>query len=378
MSLKSKKIFFWSPMTSNVGTVKATINTAIILNKKTKHEIFLINVLGEFNFYLNNKDNIKIINIFPYLDILPKTGLMSKMSIYFFSIISFPYLFFLVKHKKPDIIYSSLVGFIPLILKIFFQRLKIFNSIQGYPKFNLVRSFLWKIFYSKSDLIICMTNQTKNIIKKKFPHFKKIIKINNPVIDKSILKNSQKKINLKFKKIFDKPTFITMGRLTKQKNFLELLNAFLIYQKKKKKIEANLIILGSGEDFDKLKNFVNDNNLKNIYFLGHQNNPFNFIKKANIYVSSSLWEDPGHALIEASYLRKPIITSNCPSGPLELFNKKNSLLYQCKDIKKLANHLEFCLHKKNQSKLNFKAMQAKKISYKFTHDNFFNSFKKFI
>ena len=52
-------------------------------------------------------------------------------------------------------------------------------------------------------------------------------------------------------------------------------------------------------------------------FLGYQENPFNILKNANLYISTSLWEDPGHTLIEASALNVPIITSKCPSGPFE-------------------------------------------------------------
>ena len=51
--------------------------------------------------------------------------------------------------------------------------------------------------------------------------------------------------------------------------------------------------------------------------MGFQNNPFNFLKASDFYISTSLWEDPGHTLIEAASLKIPIITSDCPSGPNE-------------------------------------------------------------
>ena len=75
------------------------------------------------------------------------------------------------------------------------------------------------------------------------------------------------------------------------------------------------MIIGEGEDLFKLKKFVKDQNILNVYFLGFQDNPFNLLKYSNFYVSSSLWEDPGHTLIEAAALKIPIITSDCPSGP---------------------------------------------------------------
>ena len=46
-----------------------------------------------------------------------------------------------------------------------------------------------------------------------------------------------------------------------------------------------------------------------------------------MYISTSLWEDPGHTLIEASALNVPIITSKCPSGPFEFYDKTNVVTY---------------------------------------------------
>ena len=101
-----------------------------------------------------------------------------------------------------------------------------------------------------------------------------------------------------------------------------------IYSKKIKRegIENKyyLFILGSGEDINKLENLRSYKNIENLKFLGFQKNPFNILKHADLYISSSLWEDPGHTLIEASALRVPIITSKCESGPIEFYNNNNS------------------------------------------------------
>ena len=61
-----KKIFFWSPMISNVGTVKATINSALAISIYSQHKIYLLNIIGEFSLYQNElkKKNIIIINFF--------------------------------------------------------------------------------------------------------------------------------------------------------------------------------------------------------------------------------------------------------------------------------------------------------------------------
>ena len=45
----NKKIFFWSPILSHVGTIKAVEKSAEALKKYSNLDIYLINVFGEFD-----------------------------------------------------------------------------------------------------------------------------------------------------------------------------------------------------------------------------------------------------------------------------------------------------------------------------------------
>ena len=51
--------------------------------------------------------------------------------------------------------------------------------------------------------------------------------------------------------------------------------------------------------------------------------------KAEAFILSSLWEDPGFVLIEAAACNLFIISSDCKNGPREfLDNGKNGILYE--------------------------------------------------
>jgi N-acetylgalactosamine-N,N'-diacetylbacillosaminyl-diphospho-undecaprenol 4-alpha-N-acetylgalactosaminyltransferase len=56
-----------------------------------------------------------------------------------------------------------------------------------------------------------------------------------------------------------------------------------------------------------------------IFLLGFKKNVYKFINKSSGFISSSNYEDPGFALIEACFLKKKIITSLVDNGPLEMF-----------------------------------------------------------
>ena len=81
--------------------------------------------------------------------------------------------------------------------------------------------------------------------------------------------------------------------------------------------------------------------------MGFKNNPYKYLAKSDIYICSSLWEEPGHTLMEAGYLNVPILTSNCPNGPNEIIrNSFNGLKYE------LGNEVDFLEKMKTISNLN--------------------------
>ena len=114
-----------------------------------------------------------------------------------------------------------------------------------------------------------------------------------------------------------------------------LIKSFFEISKKYKKLK--LLILGEGEKYNELSKLVEQLNLKKkVEFLGYVNDPQKYINKSLCVIVSSLWEDPGFVMIEASALKKTVICSNCPSGPKEFFkNGKNGFLFKNNNSKSL-------------------------------------------
>ena len=356
--ISKRRIFFWSPMLSHVGTIKASEKSAESLKRYLDYEIYLVNVFGEFDYLIQNK-NYQILNIFSNRN-WPKTGFFSKIVIYTFSLISIFKLLKFYRIYNPEIIFCNLVGFVPNILKYFYPKLIIINSIQGLPKFNFFRKIIWNIFYTKADFIFTMTEATKKQIINNINYKNKIFKIDNPIISKKIRSLSSESIPTDEQKYFKGVIFCSVGRLTQQKNFLEVINAIKIlpleYQSKVK-----LLIIGNGEEFKRLDKFIKKNNLNNIHLAGFKKNPYKYIKNSDYFISSSLWEEPGHAILEAGYLNKLIISSDCPNGPKEILkNNFNSIKYKPGDCIKLSEIIKSLIEDKiknqDELKLNMKKL----------------------
>ena len=374
----SKKIFFWAPLLGHVGTINAVIYSAVSLNKYAKAEVYIIDTFGQLDSFSSDYPNLKFIKIFKFGKFLPKTGLASKFCIYFFSIISAPILVNLIRGHTPDILITNLVGVVPLILRPFFKKnCKIINSIQGYPKLNVLRKFLWKNLYKKSDLIITMSNLSREyIINKINIKPSKIVKIDNPVITKKIRLLAREKISSKLDDQIQNNFCITLvGRLTRQKNYISFLNTLLRLNKE----FSNLLVLiiGEGELRIEIESFLKDNNIQNVKLLGFKSNPYKYISKSKLFISSSLWEDPGHALIEASYLNIPILTSDCLSGPREIYKDGlNAFVYESNNENEMFDKLKRILQNYQSTKSIL--LPSKKITKNYTFFNFFKSLNKHV
>ena len=124
---------------------------------------------------------------------------------------------------------------------------------------------------------------------------------------------------------------------------------------------------------------IKKNNIKNVFLLGHKKNPYKYISKSELFISSSLWEDPGHALIEAAYLNKFIITSECHAGPKEMFkNKFNCLSYAPERVDILTRQIKVFFKELSSQEKNKIKFNAKKLSQNFTELKFYKSIKQFI
>ena len=224
-----------------------------------------------------------------------------------------------------------------------------------------------------------MSSLTKEMLIKNFDFQKeKITKIDNPIISKKIITYSKDEIENEDQLIFKKDVFCSIGRLTRQKNFIELIKGFNMFLKKTKK-DINLIIIGDGEKKRELTKYIEENNISNCYLLGFKANPFKYLRKSKLFISTSLWEEPGHTLIEAGFLNVPIISSCCPNGPKEFIKDNiNSYKYELGSSKNLAEKLEkFCMEDEKKI-LNVKVNFKKKIVKEFTKFRFSKKFKNIL
>jgi glycosyltransferase involved in cell wall biosynthesis len=114
------------------------------------------------------------------------------------------------------------------------------------------------------------------------------------------------------------PIILGIGRLTRQKNFPNLLHAFAQLHTQR---PAKLIILGEGEDREALTHLVHQLHLTDHVDLpGFAPNPYAYLAHAHLFALSSDWEGLPTVLIEALAANTPVVSTDCPSGPREILD----------------------------------------------------------
>ena len=331
--MNKKSIFFWSPFIDHVGTTISSKNSISSLKKfgKKKFSVTVINVFGEWDEYKDffGKINVNIINLNLKKDLpfFKNKGFIFSRLFYFkvFFMCFFP-LLKILKNKKPDYLIVSLITFLPLILNFFFSfKTKIIMRISGFPKLNLMRFFFWKLTFSRVEWIFSPTQITNELLKKKFKNFERKFKLlRDPIFSYSNLID----IKRKRKKVKKENFYVSVGRLTKQKNFEFLIRGVREYNKINEK-KIKVIVIGEGEDKNKLISLTKTLKVEEcVKFIGFKKDVFEYFLNAKALICTSLWEDPGFVLIEAGIANLPVISNSCKSGPIEILkHKENGYLY---------------------------------------------------
>jgi glycosyltransferase involved in cell wall biosynthesis len=373
------KIFYWGPYISKVATVKAIIESAKSLKKysKKKIDLSLINAFGEWSDFKDEEINIINLNNKKVQTKKEIVGFI-KSRIHFFLIwfISFFPLLSLLKKEKPSFLIIHLITSLPLFLLLFFRfETKFILRISGYPKLTLMRKVLWKLVSRKIFKVTCPTLGTYNRLKNENIFDDKLTFIPDPILDINdfkIKKNEDIEIEKNFSK---KNSILSIGRLTRQKNFGFLIKSFKTILEKYPNL--NLFIIGEGEKKNELIKLINLLNLRDkVFLVGYKNNVYKYLIECKCFILSSLWEDPGFVLVEAGISNATVLSSDCNFGPSEILQRgQNGFLFSSQSESSLIDTFDKFINSKGDELIK-KKINLKKNIKKYTSYNHFKLISK--
>ena len=335
-----KKLVIFMPSIEGGGVEKNFFIISNYLSTK-KLDVSIITAEKKFDHLFNKK--IKVIS--------PKSNFWSYQKRYPKYLVC---IFFLIKEhlqfKKFLTLSFQANIYCIIISKIFNKKVvsRSNSSAAGWSK-NYLKNLLFKKILKIADKIIVNSEDFKKELDKKFNINSTCIY--NPFNKSTVIKLSKKKLkNLIYKN--DKTLkIINIGRLVDQKDQMTLLKAIKLI---KEKISIKAVIMGRGIEKKNLDRYICNNKLKKIVqIIGFKNNPYNYIKKSELFILTSIYEGLPNVLLEAQCLKKFIISTNCPTGPREiLLDGKAGFLFPLKNEQLLAKKiLDYHKRKKKLNKM---------------------------
>lgn len=288
----------------------------VLLREKGPDTYFIDNKIKCYRFHYKNKNKIIMA-----IDRVKQLRKIIKNGNYDY-VISFMY----------DINITTIVASLALKTSLIISERNDPNQRKTFRLFKNIEFLL----YNKSKKVVFQTKEVLDL-------FPKYIKEKSVVILNPIRKDLPNVHEGKKEKII-----FAAGRLTEQKNFRMLINAF--YEFNKIYPEFKLKIYGKGPLYNELKKQINEMRLNGkVELCGYIENLNEITKSYYMYISSSNYEGISNSMLEAIAMGIPSICTNCPVGgaAATIKDEENGILIPVNDEKALFEKMIYLVENKD-------------------------------
>ncbi|MBP9763577.1 MAG: glycosyltransferase family 4 protein [Candidatus Pacebacteria bacterium] len=279
-------------------------------------------IVDQLEYFTNRGYSIELITLmdFPnranlYDSINPKVKIHKIKLKSSFDIFGWIRLFKVLQKTKPNVVFSHLFlsNMMTRVIS-FFISLRVFTVEQNTYKNKDIKSiFIDRLLSSRSEKIISVSNEVKDftIIQQKIKPDKCIVIPNG--VNVSVIEEFKKTISKeesRIKKNIDINTkvFISVARLTPQKNLPLLIESFIDFHSRN--LNTMLIMLGGGGEYEKLKTKIGRENAEGyIKMMGNVSDVYTYCRSADFLISTSYIEGLSIAFLEALSFGLPIIST---------------------------------------------------------------------
>lgn len=318
MDLKKQNILFFCRATQHAGTENVVLQLCEILSPYVNKII----VCSSMGFKLELLQNIGIRHYaIPDIE-LKSPSIMLKI---FFAVKS------IIKKENITIVHTHhrMAAFYTSLLHRFYNFIYINTCHNTFTN----KKRLTRTAYKSANLIACGEKVEKNLTTYFGLPNEQVQVIHNAVkpFKESLIQDSQLE-ELRMKNYF---LVGNIGRLSEQKGMEYFIQSIPIVLKKHPK--TKFLIIGSGENKEKLQKMVVNMNLKEtVLFLGYRSDIQNVMSQLDLIVLSSLWEGLPLTPIEAFSVGKTVVATDV-DGTSEIVTKENGILVESKNPIEIAN-----------------------------------------
>ena len=225
--------------------------------------------------------------------------------------------------KNYDVEFSAKEGFCTIFVasgnsKRKLNWIQVDYEVQNYAKNHIP---LLKEALHKIDLNIACSKKVKSAFENVFD-VHNIMVVHNLMDIERIKQLASEKVVYPFS---EGTKFIAVARFHPQKGLDRLL--YSVRYLLNEGIECNLTLIGGGELDHDLKELAKSLNLeKNVCFLGFKANPYNYIKAADLFVMSSIYEGYPTIVIESLLSQTPVLSTKVAGVDEQIINYEDGVI----------------------------------------------------
>ncbi|WP_202105752.1 glycosyltransferase [Streptococcus suis] len=313
-----KKILFMVPSLSGGGAEKVLVNLVNNLNKKYDITVLTLFDVGVNKQFLNERVNYKFV--------FPRVFRGNRL---------------LLQLASPEYLYKKMVKGDYDIVVSFFQSPTTRIIAGGNKQSTKFVQWIHNEFHDKQELLSCYRSErefrrlqqkydatifvaetVKTSYESLFPRLVRHPQVLYNVIETDKIRRlSLEQVDADKSSNPQNLQLISVGRLVLQKGFERLIR--IVSRLAKEGYSIELSLLGTGELHSELQRLIEAEEVDSIvHLLGYKENPYAYVKNADLFVCSSLHEGYSTAVTESLIVGTPVLTTDC-SGMAELLGEQN-------------------------------------------------------
>ncbi len=184
-------------------------------------------------------------------------------------------------------------------------------------------------WYKKFHKVVCVSRDVEKSFNGVYANEFDTEIIYNVIDDYSIKEKANEIVKDYF---FDEkiPTIVSIGRLSVQKRFDRLIEAHKILLNEG--FINKLLIIGEGDERERLEQIIRDAGVQDtVTLLGFKDNPYPYIKRADLLACSSDYEGFSSFVAEGLILGKAIIATNCTGMGELIGSSQYGIITECNE-----------------------------------------------
>lgn len=268
-----------------------------------------------------------------------------------FSLRAVKRLYSMLNSYHPDIVHTHLRACMYVAPWVVTHKCKMIHTLHSIPEYecaSLLKKYVTLLLYkSKKAVPVAISEENRATISKFYKLPRNAIEmIPNPVVVSRYFHRGEGTKQV---------SFITVGRLSPEKNQQMLIKAFLRLAQTIKEIQ--LLVVGSGADMAELQALVEQEGAANkVKFIGHVTDVENYLAISDIFLLSSKVEGLPLAVLEAMAAGLPIISTNV--GGIKDIVSDNGILVSPDDENGFLEAMkELCADEKRRKRMGLRSVE---------------------